>query len=177
VDEEYSMGKVKNKVKQYEGLPPEDMLTFVRRNISIPKYMDVFLYTQKISLSKLVQNAIIERMNEEEAKTVGKKVKEEVQRKKIQKQLVQEKRKNPNLEWDLERAKRLLGAYFTHYDSKNIEEAERQKQILLQEFSDLYLDVVRFERWRQDHEDDYRLMREKYKDPVERLIRIKTDFL
>ena len=139
--------------------------------------MDVFLYTHKISLSKLVQNAIIDRMKEEEGKTVEKQVKEETQRKKIQQQLAQEKRKNPNFAWDLERAKRLLSIYFNHYDDGNIEEAERQKQILLQEFSDLYLDVVRFERWRQDHEEDYILMKDKYTNPVERLVRIKTDFL
>ena len=139
--------------------------------------MDVFLYTHKISLSKLVQNAIIDRMKEEEEKTVEKQVKEETQRKKIQQQLAQEKRKNPNFAWDLERAKRLLSTYFNHYDKGNIEEAERQKQILLQEFSDLYLDIVRFERWRQDHEEDYILMKEKYTNPVERLVRIKTDFL
>jgi len=171
------VGKVKNKVKQFEGLSPEELLSFVRRNISIPKYMDVFLYTHKISLSKLVQTAIIDRMKEEEGKTVEKQVKEETQRKKIQQQFAQEKRKNPNFEWDLERAKRLLSMYFTHYDKGDIEEAERQKQILLQEFSDLYLDVVRFERWRHDHEKDYMLMKERYANPVERLVRIKTDYL
>ena len=170
------MGKIINKNKQYENLKPEEMFSYVRKNISIPKYMDAFLYQNNISLSKLVQNAISQRIQEEQEKTVEKKVKKITQQKKLHNHYEKERKKNPNLEWDLERARRILTKYFLALETKDEITIERQKQVLLKDFPDLYLDIVKFEKWKESNESEYNLMTEKYENPVERLIRIKSTF-
>jgi hypothetical protein len=171
------MGKIKNKNKQYEQLEPEEMFSYVRKNISIPKYMDAFLYQKNISLSKLVQNAISQRIQDEQEKTIEKRVKKITQQKKLHNHYEKERKKNPNLEWDLERARRILTKYFLAMEQHDEIALERQKQVLLKEFPDLYLDIIKFEKWKETNESQYDLMKEKYENPVERLVRIKSTFL
>ena len=170
------MGKILDKNQHYKNLKPEEMFSYVRKNISIPKYMDIFLYKNKISLSKLVQNAITLRIQEEQEKSIEKKVIRITQQKKLQDHYEKERKKNPNLDWDLERAKRILTKYFLAYETNDETAITREKSLLSKEFPDLYLDIIKFENWKIKNENDYQIMKEKYENPVERLIRIKSTF-
>jgi len=87
------MGTRKNNIEKYQDLTPEKLHTHIRKNISIPKYMDMFLYENKISLSKFVQNAINIRIQETQFQSLKKQVEQNVN-------LVVEKRvkKEPNIQ-------------------------------------------------------------------------------
>jgi len=167
------MGRRKNNLKEYENLPPEELYTHVRKNISIPKYMDAFLYEQNISLSKLVQNAIISRMNQEQKQNITKVVKGELEEKIIRKKISEQKKKDPNFEHELQRAKFILTEYFNAFDKHQTELKEQKKQLMFSDFPEMYVDVIKFEQWYTTNMQSYEMLRQQYDNPVERLITIK----
>lgn len=170
------MGRKKDKTTEYNKLSPEELHTHIRKNISIPKYMDAFLFEQNISLSKLVQNAIITRMEKEQKTIIKKDVHKEIQEKKARKRLQEERKKNPEFENELKRARQVLTIYFSAFDSDNTEALKRRKQLMLHEFPEMYVDVLKFENWYEQNHDQYEQMKQRYENPVERLIHIKNQF-
>ncbi len=170
------MGRKKDKTPVYNQLSPEELHTHIRKNISIPKYMDAFLYKNDISLSKLVQNAIITRMKQEQETIIKKDVHKEVQEKKARKRLQEERKKNPEFENELKRAKHVLTTYFNAFDEQDAEALHRRKQLMLKEFPEMYVDVLKFEGWYNHNKEQYERMKDRYDNPVERLIRIKNMF-
>ncbi|MBS3748339.1 MAG: hypothetical protein KGY65_00935 [Candidatus Thermoplasmatota archaeon] len=170
------MGRKKDKTNEYNQLSPEELHTHIRKNISIPKYMDAFLYEQNISLSKLVQNAIITRMEEEKETIIKKDVHKEIQDKKARKRLQEERKKNPEFENELKRAKHVLTAYFNAFDDNDTDALHRRKQLMLKEFPEMYVDVLKFEEWYEKNQLRYQRMKNHYDNPIERLIRIKNMF-
>jgi len=170
------MGRKKDKTSIYDKLSPEELHTHIRKNISIPKYMDAFLYNQDISLSKLVQNAIITRMEQEQENIIKKDVHKEIQEKKAKKRLQEERKKNPEFENELKRARHVLTTYFSAFDTNNTDALHRRKQLMLREFPEMYVDVLKFETWYEHNRENYDRMKEQYENPVERLIRIKNMF-
>jgi hypothetical protein len=170
------MGRKKDKTSVYNQLSPEELHTHIRKNISIPKYMDAFLYNHDISLSKLVQNAIITRMEQEQETVIKKDVHKEIQEKKARKRLHEERKKNPEFENELKRAKHVLTMYFNAFDEQDSEALHRRKQLMLKEFPEMYVDVLKFESWYEKNQENYQRMKDRYENPVERLIRIKNMF-
>lgn len=170
------MGRKKDKTGLYNQLSPEELHTHIRKNISIPKYMDAFLYKHNISLSKLVQNAITNRMEHEQENIIKKDVHKELQEKKARKRLQEERKKNPEFENELKRARHILTTYFNAFDTNDTEALHRRKQLMLKEFPEMYVDVLKFETWYEKNQDNYELMKDRYENPVERLIRIKNRF-
>ncbi len=170
------MGKKKDKTQIYNQLSPEELHNHIRKNISIPKYMDAFLYNHNISLSKLVQNAIITRMEQEQVTIIKKDAYKEIQEKQAKKRLQQERRNNPDFENELKRAKHVLTFYFNAFDNQDTEALHRRKQLMLKEFPEMYVDVLKFETWFEQNQDLYEQMKQRYDNPVERLIRIKNMF-
>jgi hypothetical protein len=171
-----NMGRKKDKTSIYNQLSPEELHTHVRKNISIPKYMDAFLYTNDISLSKLVQNAIISRMEKEQETVIKKDVHKDIQEKKARKRLQEERKKNPEFENELKRAKHVLTIYFNAFDANDPDALHRRKQLMLREFPEMYVDVLKFESWYEHNQDQYERLRDRYENPVERLIHIKNMF-
>ena len=168
------MGRKKDKTKVYNQLSPEELHTHIRKNISIPKYMDAFLYKHNISLSKLVQNAIISRMEDEQETVIKKDIHKEIQEKQARKRLQQERRNNPQFENELKRAKHVLTTYFDAFDERDADALHRRKQLMLKEFPEMYVDVIKFETWHEHNQSQYEILRNQYDNPVERLIRIKN---
>lgn len=138
--------------------------------------MDAFLYKHNISLSKLVQNAITNRMEHEQENIIKKDVHKELQEKKARKRLQEERKKNPEFENELKRARHILTTYFNAFDTNDTEALHRRKQLMLKEFPEMYVDVLKFETWYEKNQDNYELMKDRYENPVERLIRIKNRF-
>ncbi|MDG6217925.1 MAG: hypothetical protein QCI00_00600 [Candidatus Thermoplasmatota archaeon] len=170
------MGQKKDKTKLYNTLSPEELHTHVRKNISIPKYMDAFLYENNISLSKLVQNAIISRIEHEKEATIKKDLHKEIKEKQTRKRLQEKRKKNPDFENELKRAKHILTIYFNAFDAEDSDAIHRRKQLMLKEFPEMYVDVLKFESWYEDNQEHYAQMKERYDNPVERLIHIKDRF-
>jgi hypothetical protein len=168
------MGRKKDKTNVYNQLSPEELHTHIRKNISIPKYMDAFLYKNDISLSKLVQNAIITRMEQEQETIIKKDVHKEIQEKQARKRLQEERKKNPEFENELKRAKHVLTTYFNALDEQDTDALHRRKQLMLKEFPEMYVDVLKFESWYDQNKEQYDRMKDLYENPVERLIRIKN---
>ncbi|MBS3777868.1 MAG: hypothetical protein KGY50_01090 [Candidatus Thermoplasmatota archaeon] len=171
------MGRKKDKTELYDQLSPEELHTHIRKNISIPKYMDAFLYKHDISLSKLVQNSITTRMEQEQETSIKKDVHKEIQDKKARKRLQEERKKNPEFENELIRARHVLTTYFNAFDTNDTEAIHRRKQLMLKEFPEMYVDVLKFETWYEKNQENYELMKDRYENPVERLIRIKNRFV
>ena len=169
------MGRRKDNRTKYDQLTPEQLHAHVRKNISIPKYMDSFLYEHHISLSKLVQHAIIERMTEAQANTIRKDFEKQQKQKTQKKRLAEEQKKNPNFNYELQRAKQLLNDYFTAFDHHDSSQIEKKKQIMLTDFPELYVDILRFEQWEEENKDQYQQIRTQYENVVERLINIKQN--
>ena len=167
------MGRRKNNLESYKHLSPEELYTHVRKNISIPKYMDAFLFEHKISLSKLVQNAIITRMDQEQKQIIRKEVKNEIEEKTIRKTIQEKKKENPNFEHELQRAKYLLSDYFNAFDAEQVEIANQKKQLIFSDFPEMYVDVIKFEQWYKKNMDSYHIFKQQFENPVERLINIK----
>lgn len=138
--------------------------------------MDAFLYKHNISLSKLVQNAIEERMHQEQKTAVEKEIETHYKRKIVEKRIDHERRKNPKFERELFRAKQLLKEYFTALDTGDLITTEKYKTQMLQDFPEMYVDVIKFEQWKKQNEYLYREMKEQYENVVERLVRIKQKF-
>ena len=171
------MGRRKDKTKTYEQLQPEELHAHIRKNISIPKYMDAFLYKQNISLSKLVQSAIIQRMEEQQKEFLKKDVKKELQQQSIKKHLSQKQKKNPQFTHELQRARQILTKYFNAFDNQDNETAEKHKQQMLKDFPEMYVDILKFERWESKHKQYYFTIRTQYDNVVERLVKIKKQYL
>ena len=170
------MGKRKNVIQLYADLSPEELHTHVRKNISIPKYMDIFLYEHNISLSKLVQKAIEDRMREEEKNRVEREIRRDYQRRLAERRLAEERKKNPRFEQKLLRAKQLVKNYFESLDNDERDIMDRCKQEMLKEYPELYVDISRFEDWLKDNEDRYERLRVEFRNPVERLLQVKRLF-
>ncbi len=171
------MGKRNDKTKTYEQLQPEELHAHVRKNISIPKYMDAFLYKQNISLSKLVQSAINQRMEEQQKEFLKKDVKKELHQQSIKKHLSQKQKKDPQFTHELHRAKQVLTNYFNAFDSRDMETVEKQKQEMLKNFPEMYVDILKFEQWETKHRQYYFTIRQQYENVVERLVKIKKQYL
>jgi hypothetical protein len=171
-----NMGRRKNNLEEYEHLAPEELYAHVRKNISIPKYMDAFLFEHKISLSKLVQNAIITRMNQEQKQNMRKEIKNEIEEKTIRKKIREKKKDNPNFEHELQRARYLLSAYFNAFDAQQGEIAEQKKQLIFSDFPEMYVDVIKFEQWYKKNIESYTMLKQQFENPVERLITIKKKY-
>ena len=170
------LGRRKDKTKIYDELTPEQLHVHVRKNISIPKYMDAFLYDHNISLSKLVQSAIQGRMSEAQAKIIQKDVKNLHKKQSIKKRLADEQKKNPQFTNELQRAKQLIQEYFNAFDSQDTQSVERQKQLMLKDFPELYIDVLKFEQWESKNKQRYFNLVSQYDNVVERLIKIKQEY-
>ncbi len=171
------MGRRKDNTKKYENLPPEQLYAHVRKNISIPKYMDAFLYENDISLSKLVQSAISQRMQEQQKNELKKDVKKEIQQKTIRKHLSSQQKKNPQFTHELQRAKCLLTNYFNAFDDEDTDTAFEHKQQMFTDFPELYVDVLKFEQWVDHNKTTYKNMKNQYENAVERLVTIKKHYL
>lgn len=171
------MGRRRNKTKTYEKLSPEELHEHIRKNISIPKYMDAFLYQHNISLSKLAQSAISQRMEEQQKETIKKDIEKDLKQKTIKKHLSKEQKKNPQFTHELQRAKYILINYFNSFDSEDQMVIEKLKNRMLNEFPELYVDVLKFEQWQKENKLQYTAMKKQYENPVERLVRIKKHYL
>lgn len=171
-----NVGKRKDKTREYEALPPEKLHSHIRKNVSIPKYMDAFLYEHNISLSKLVQNAIIERMQQEQETFIKKDVEKQLKEKTIRKHIKEKQKNNPHFQHELLRAKQVLIDYFTAFDTKNILSMDQQKQYMFHDFPEMYVDVIKFEKWEKQHPSHYETLKQQYENPVERLVKIKQQF-
>lgn len=169
------MGKRKNKARHYQDLSPEELYTHVRKNVSIPKYMDLFLYEHNISLSKLVQSAITTRMEKNQKEQIEKRVKKTINTKTARKTIQEKQKENPQFKQELHRARLLLSQYFNAFDSSDHEHTELKKQLILSDFPEMYVDIIRFEQWEQNNKNHYQSYIEKFENPVERLIAIKQD--
>lgn len=170
------MGKRKDSLKEYQELAPEKLHTHVRKNISIPKYMDMFLFENKISLSKLVQNAINTRMQESQVQTIKKDVEQTIKEKNIRKKIDEKQKENPKFKQELQRAHLILTQYFKSLDINDTRGMDQKKQLILTDFPEMYVDVVRFETWHKKNNDIYQLIKTQYENPVERLIVIKNKY-
>ena len=175
VTELFNMGKRKNRLKDYEELPPEEMYTHVRKNVSIPKYMDLFLYEHNISLSKLVQCAITNRIQEIQTERLEKQVKQSVKQQTARKTIQENQKQNPKFKQELLRARLLLTQYFNAFDKSDYEKTDLKKQLILSDFPEMYVDIIRFEQWEKSNPDYYQTFLAKYENPVERLIAIKQE--
>ena len=171
------MGKRKDSIKAYHNLSPEELHTHVRKNISIPKYMDMFLFENKISLSKLVQNAIINRIDETQANTIKKDVEQSIKERTIQKKIQEKQQQDPQFKQELQRARLLLTQYFELLDQHNYEDLNQKKQLILTDFPEMYVDIIRFETWYKNNVETYQTLKDSYENPVERLIIIKKNHL
>jgi hypothetical protein len=171
------MGKRIDKTKIYNDLQPEELHNHVRKNVSIPKYMDSFIYKHNISLSKLVQNAITQRMKKEQELVIKNDMENQIDEKIFKKKYNEEKKKNPNFDFDLQRAKNILSQYFIAFDSNDNINQDLQKQSMLSDFPEMYVDVIKFEKWEKLNEDIYLQTKQKYENPVERLVYIKNKFI
>ncbi len=167
------MGRRRNVIQLYADLPPEELHTHVRKNISIPKYMDIFLYEHNISLSKLVQKAIEDRMREEEKNRVEREIRRDYQRRLAERKIAEERKKNPRFEQKLLRAKQLVKTYFDSLDNNNRSVMEECKQEMLREYPELYVDISRFENWLEENREGYEKLKIEFRNPVERLIQVK----
>jgi hypothetical protein len=170
------MGRHKNNVDKYYDLTPEKLHTHVRKNISIPKYMDLFLYENKISLSKLVQNAINNRIQETQFQLIKKEVEHNSKERSIRGQINKREKDNPNFKNELKRARLLLTQYFTSFDSSDHIGMDQKKQLILSDFPEMYVDIIRFENWYKENDNLYQSLKIQYENPVERLIAIKKEF-
>jgi len=170
------MGKRKDKTPEYGSLSPEELHSHIRKNVSIPKYMDAFLYENNISLSKLAQNAIIERMKETQETYIKKDVEKQFKEKTIRKHIKERERENPQFSHDLIRAKQVLIDYFMAFDAQERHIADKQKQHMFHDFPEMYVDVVKFEKWEEQNSSIYQTLKQDYDNPVERLVRIKQQF-
>ena len=139
--------------------------------------MDLFLYENNISLSKLVQNAIITRMQESQAQAIKRNIEQTIKEKNIRRRIEEKQRENPQFKQELQRARLLLTQYFSALDLNNSTEMDQKKQLILTDFPELYVDIVRFETWYKKNIDHYQIMKTQYKNPVERLIMIKNKYL
>jgi len=171
------MGKRKDSLKEYQELAPERLHTHIRKNISIPKYMDMFLFENNISLSKLVQNAINSRMQETQVQTIKKDVEQNIKEKNIRKRIDEKQKEDPRFKQELQRARLILTQYFNALDLNDVIELDQKKQLILTDFPEMYVDVIRFETWFKKNIDTYHQIKTQYKNPVERLIVIKNKYL
>ena len=171
------MGKRKDSIKAYHDLSPEELHTHIRKNISIPKYMDMFLFENKISLSKLVQNAIITRMDETQANTIKKDVEQSIKERTIHKKIQEKQQQDPQFKQELQRARLLLTQYFELLDQHNPKDLDQKKQLILTDFPEMYVDIIRFETWYKNNIETYQTLKDTYENPVERLIMIKKNHL
>ena len=131
---------------------------------------------KNISLSKLVQNAIIERMRGEQETYIKKDVEKQIKEKTIQKHIKDRQKENPQFSDDLLRAKQVLIDYFTAFDSDDRSICDKQKQYMFHDFPEMYVDVVKFEKWQQQNKNIYHTMKKRYENPVERIVKIKQQF-
>jgi hypothetical protein len=171
------MGQRKNNFDKYKKLNPEKLHTHVRKNISIPKYMDLFLYENKISLSKLVQNAINNRIQETQFQSIKKEVEQNTKERSIKRQINKQEKENPNFRNELKRARLLLTQYFASFDLNDLVGSDKKKQLILLDFPEMYVDIIKFENWYNENHILYKSLKTQYENPIERLIFIKKEFL
>ena len=171
------MGRRKDNIKKYQELAPEKLHTHIRKNISIPKYMDMFLFENNISLSKLVQNAINIRIQESQVQTIKKDVEQNIKEKNIRKKIDEKQKEDPRFKQELQRARLILTQYFNALDLNDLIELDQKKQLILTDFPEMYVDVIRFETWYKKNIDTYHHIKAQYENPVERLIVIKNKYL
>jgi hypothetical protein len=169
------MGRRKNSIDDYQNLTPEELYTHVRKNVSIPKYMDLFLYKNNISLSKLVQSAITSRMQETQLHSIQKEMKQTYQEQTLRKKINERQKINPQFKQELQRARLLLTQYFDVFDQKDSTRIEQKKQLIFSDFPEMYVDIIRFEQWYKYNSDQYQTYQTRYENPVERLIAIKKE--
>ena len=167
------LGKRVDKTDMYDHLSPEELHTHVRKNVSIPKYMDLFLFNHNISLSKLAQNAILDRMQEEQTTEIRKDVKKEITHQVFKKKITQEQKKDPRFSQKIQQAKQVFLDYFKAVDTMNESEMTDLKQIILADFPEMYVDIIKFEKWYATHHVLYEKLKKEYPNPVERLLKIK----
>ena len=170
------MGRRKDNLKKYQELTPEKLHTHIRKNISIPKYMDMFLFENNISLSKLVQNAINIRIQESQVQTIKKDVEQNIKEKNIRKKINEKHKEDPKFKQELQRARLILTQYFNALDVNDLIDLNHKKQLILTDFPEMYVDVVRFETWYQKNIDSYQHIKTQYDNPIERLIVIKNKY-
>ena len=138
------MGKRKDSLKEYQELAPEKLHTHIRKNISIPKYMDMFLFENNISLSKLVQNAINSRIQESQVQTIKKDVEQNIKEESIRKKINEKQKEDPKFKQELQRARLILTQYFNALDYDDLIDLDQKKQLILTDFPEMYVDIVRF---------------------------------
>jgi hypothetical protein len=171
------MGKRNNIIRDYHDLSSEELYTHVRKNVSIPKYMDLFLYEHDISLSKLVQSAITTRMEETQTEQIEKRVRQSVKKQTVKKTIQEKQKQNPGFKQELQRARLILTQYFNAFDTSDFETTNLHKQIILSDFPEMYVDIIRFEQWVKNNPNHYQMYQSQYENPVERLIAIKQECL
>lgn len=171
------MGRRKSNIEEYQELSPEELHTHIRKNISIPKYMDMFLIENKISLSKLVQSAITERIQELQSQTIKNNVSKEMKNQFMRKKIQEKKKEKPHFQQELQRARLMLASYFNAIDKHDLNEIDQKKQVILTDFPEMYVDVIRFESWYKNNRELYDSMKNRFENPVERLIEIKKKYL
>jgi hypothetical protein len=170
------MGKRKDVKNEYELLTPEELHNHTRKNVSIPKYMDAFLYEHNISISKLVQNAIIDRMQHEQESYIKKDVEKQFKERFIRRHIKEKQKEDPDFEHELMRAKQILMEYFNAFDSDDSLRSDQQKQHMFHDYPEMYVDVLKFETWKKQNPSHYETMKQHYENPVERLVKIKQQF-
>ena len=169
------MGKRKNSIDDYQTLSQEELYTHVRKNVSIPKYMDLFLYENNISLSKMVQSAITTRMGETQVQSIQKEIKESVKQQTMKITINEKQKQNPQFKQELQRARLLLTQYFDAFDEDDFSKTDQKKQLILSDFPEMYVDIIRFEQWYKTNANHYQSFQERIENPVERLIAIKNE--
>ena len=135
--------------------------------------MDLFLFNHNISLSKLAQNAILDRMQEEQSTEIRKDVKKEITQQVLKKKITKEQRNDPRFSQKIQQAKQIFLDYFKAVDAMNDEDMAELKQIILADFPEMYVDIIKFEKWYTTHHVAYEKLKTQYVNPVERLLEIK----
>ena len=116
-------------------------------------------------------------MQQEQKKSLQKEIIQEHDEKTVRKKINMRRKGNPNFDNELQRAKFLVGEYFSAFDENDMYESDIKKQVMLSDYPELYVDIIKFEKWYKKNQELYFDMKEKINNPVERLIRIKKLFM
>lgn len=115
-------------------------------------------------------------MQESQVQTIKKDVEQTIKERNIRKKIDEKQKENPNFKQELQRARLILTQYFKSLDLNDTIEMDQKKQLILTDFPEMYVDIVRFETWYKKNNDIYQLIKTQYENPVERLIVIKNKY-
>jgi hypothetical protein len=115
-------------------------------------------------------------MEESQTEQIKKRVKQNLKNQTIQQTIQEKQKKDPQFKQELHRARLLLTQYFNAFDTDDMDTIDMKKQLILSDFPEMYVDIIKFEQWQTKNKDHYPTYQDKYENPVERLIAIKQEW-